>query len=173
MTHQVKIKIRSRLDHGTITIDDNEQSLSKKDYIFDFSTEKPNARLFILKGLQPGLDTGVEILSCEINGYPVPDPEKFTSFQMTGNPYVENKSMIEKTIFFNGALDFVMDIDRLEWFPFYHSTNIMDFVNNTQNYQANVPYDPQIRPVADSKMALGCSQTYGCLLYTSPSPRDS
>ena len=161
MTHQVKIKIRSRLDHGTIIIDNDEQSLAKKDYLFDFSTDKPTVGLFVLKGLKPGLNQGVEILSCEINGYPVPDPEKFTSFQMTDNPFVENKTIVEKIIFFNGALDFVMDIQRLGWFPFYYSTNRLDFVNNTQNYQANVPYDPHIRPTANSKMALGCSQTYG------------
>jgi len=161
MTHLVKIKIQSRIDQGTIIIDDKEQSLYKRDYHFNFSTDKSTTRLFVLKGLPTGLDQGVEIMTCEIDGYLVPDPEMFTSFQMIGNPFVENKSMIERTIFFNGALDFVMDINRLEWFPFYHSTNRIDFVNNTQNYQANVPYDPQIPPATGGKVALGCSQTYG------------
>ena len=154
MIYQVKIKIQSHVEHGNIIIGDQSLPLSKKIFEHEFNTTGSTEKILSIDGLSPGLDKAVEIEWCEIDGYVLPEPEIFFTFQMLGNPYVENVSIKEKVIAFNGDLEFKVDQDRLLYFPYHYSKNRIDFVYNNHfgKFQA---------PNPAGKIALGCSQTFG------------
>ena len=154
MIYQVKIKIQSHVEQGNIIIGDQSLPLSKKIFEQEFNTTGSTEKILSIDGLSPGLDKAVEIKWCEIDGYVLQEPEIFFTFQMLGNPYVENVSIKEKVIAFNGDLEFKVDQDRLLYFPYHYSKNRIDFVYNNHfgKFQA---------PNPAGKIALGCSQTYG------------
>ena len=180
MTYQCRIKLISHVDHGDITLGKLSEGLQQKTYEHEFTASGTDERILSLKNLKPGLDKGVELISLEVDGYHLPEPKEFTRFMMLDNPYVDNKIIQEKELFFNGELSFELDEDRLLWFQTYYSKNKIDFVypNNlatctgvegcwdgedvehTKEY-LNVPFDPSISPKQGDNFALGCSQTYG------------
>jgi hypothetical protein len=180
MTFRCRLKIRSHVDHGDIMIGEESHSLSKKIYEYEFTSLGSREKILSLKNLAPGLDEGVELISCEIDGLLLSNPEEFTSFQMLDNPYVDNRLIKERNLVFNGDLEFKIDKDKLYWFPTYYSKNKIDFVyqNNLATCQGvegcwqdektehlsgatNIPYDPSVKPEVNDKFALGCSVTYG------------
>jgi hypothetical protein len=180
MTYQCRIKFISHVDHGDIILGKTSKSLSQKTYEHEFTASADTGKILSLRNLRPGLDRGIELISFEIDGFNLPEPKEFTRFKMLDNPYVENKIIKEKELFFNGELEFEINEDRLCWFPTYYSKNKIDFVyqNNlatctgaegcwggedvehTKEY-FNVPFDPSISPKQGDNFALGCSQTYG------------
>ena len=180
MTFRCRLKIRSHVDHGDIMIGEESHSLSKKIYEYEFTSLGSREKILSLKNLAPGLDEGVELISCEIDGLLLSNPEEFTSFQMLDNPYVDNRLIKERNLVFNGDLEFKIDKDELYRFPTYYSKNKIDFVyrNNLATCQGvegcwqdektshsshylNVPYHPSVKPKMNDKFALGCSITYG------------
>ena len=180
MTFRCRLKIKSHVNKGDITIGEEIHGLSKKIYEYEFTSSGSKEKILSLKNLDPGLDEGVELISCEIDGFLLSDPEEFTSFQMLDNPYVDNRLIKERNLVFNGDLEFEIDKDKLHWFPNYYSKNKIDFVyqNNLATCQGvegcwqdektshsshylNVPYHPSVKPKMNDKFALGCSITYG------------
>ena len=180
MTYQCKIKFTSHVDHGDIIIGKVAKSLLRKTYEHEFTASETKGRIFSLKNLSTGLDKGVELISFEIDGFTLPDPKEFTCFKMEGNPYVDNTILNEKEFLFNGELQFEIDEDRLNWFPYYYSEKKIDFVyhNNLATCLSeegcwfgeksdhtgeflNVPWHPSVKPEVNDKFALGCSITYG------------
>ena len=183
MTYQCKIKFISHVDHGDIILGGVSKSLSQKTYEHEFTASDKTGIILSLRNLKPALNKGVELLSLEIDGFLLPDPKEFTHFKMLDNPYVDNKTIVEKELFFNGDLAYEIDEDRLHWFPTYYSKKKLDFVyhNNlatctgvegcwegedvqhTKEY-LNVPFHPTMSPEQGGNFALGCSQTYGTSL---------
>ena len=180
MTFQCRLKIKSHVSKGDMTIGEELHSLSKKIYEYEFTSSGSKEKILSLKNLAPGLGEGVELISCEIDGFLLSNPEEFTSFQMIGNPYIDNRLIKEKKLVFNGDLEFEIDKDKLFWFSYYYSASKIDFVyyNNLATCQGvegcwsgeetehtdqylNVPWHPSVKPEANSKFALGCSMTYG------------
>jgi len=180
MTFQCRIKIQSHVDHGDIMIGEESHRLSKKIYEYDFTSSGSREKILSLKNLAQGLDEGIELISCEIDGFLLSNAEEFTSFQMLDNPYVDNRLIKEKKIVFNGDLEFEIDKDKFHWFPYYYSKNKIDFVyintlatcqgvegcwqeEKTEHLSGlqNIPYNPSVKPEVNDKFALGCSQTYG------------
>jgi len=180
MIFRCRLKIKSHVNKGDITIGEESHSLSKKIYEYEFTSSGSKEKILSLKNLSPGLVEGVELISCEIDGFLLSDPEEFTSFQMLDNPHVDNRLIKEKNLVFNGDLEFEINQDKLYWFPNYYSANKIDFVysNNLATCQGvegcwegeklrhsshylNVPYHPDANPEVNDKFALGCSMTYG------------
>ena len=183
MTYQCRIKFISHVDNGDIILGKVSESLRRKTYEHEFTASATTGKILSLRNLRLGLDRGVELISFEIDGFNLPEPKEFTRFKMLDNPYVENKIIKEKELFFNGELEFEINEARLCWFPTYYSKNNVDFVY--QNNQAtctgaegcwdgedaehtkeyfNVPFDPSMSPKQGDNFALGCSQTYGTSL---------
>ena len=180
MTYQCRIKFISHVDHGDITVGQLSEGLQLKTYEHEFTASGTSGKILSLKNLKPGLNKGVELISFEVDGFNLPEPKEFTRFEMLDNPYVDNKIIEEKELFFNGELSYQIDEDRLRWFPTYYSKKKIDFVypNNlatctgiegcwegedvehTKEY-LNVPFDPSMSPKQGDNFALGCSQTYG------------
>jgi hypothetical protein len=180
MTFQCRLKIQSHVNKGTIVMGGTSQPLSKKTYDYEFDSSGSKEKIITLENLDIGLGKGIELISCEIDGFRLSEPDKFTSFQMLDNPYVDNKLIKERNLVFNGDLEFEIDKDKLHWFPNYYSKNKIDFVysNNLATCQGvegcwegektrhlsrhlNVPYHPSVKPEVNDKFALGCSITYG------------
>jgi hypothetical protein len=180
MTYQCRIKLVSHLDHGKITMGEMSERLSQKTYEHRFTAPGKKTKIFSLEELSPGLDKGVELISLEIDGFHVHEIEKFTQFEMIGNPYVENDRIKEKEFRFNGVFELDIDHSRLFWFPHYYSKRKIDFVygNNLHTCTGvegcwggenlvhtegliNAPFDRSVSPKQGDNFALGCSQTYG------------
>lgn len=180
MTYQCRIKLISHVDHGNIILGEVSESLKQKSYENEFTAAGTSGKILTLENLRPGLDKGIELISFEIDGFSLPEPEAFTRFEMLDNPYVDNEIIEEKELFFNGELSYQIDKDKLCWFPTFYSKNKIDYVypNNIAtctgvegcwkgenvehtNEYFNVPFDPSMSPKQGDNFALGCSITYG------------
>lgn len=178
MTYQCRIELVSHLDQGKITMGEVSERLSQKTYEHRFTATGKKTKIFSLEDLSPGLDKGIELISLEIDGFRLSDIEKFTQFEMIGNPYVDNDRIKKKDLRFNGVLE--LDIDPgLFWFPYYYSKRKIDFVYNNGLHTCtgvegcwpgedpchteeliNAPFDQSLSPKQQDNFALG-SRTYG------------
>lgn len=182
MTYHCRIELQSHINHGEIVLGDSIHQLEERKYQHDFTSPGDGDKIISLRGLPPGLDRGIEILSIEIDGSFLPYHliPMFLPFVMEGNLYVANQKINEKEIMFNGVFTFMVDRDRLMYFPWYYSKKEIDFIylnrlatctnsfgcweaeeNTHEDEWSNVPYDPSLNCNHGDNFAIGCSVTYG------------
>jgi len=180
-----KICLRSHVSEGKIIFNGKETKLSLNDYFYESAPNSIEPELIVsVKGMPPGIKKGIEIIFFELNGRNLLQIghlslKDFCFFQMHNNPYVDNRKIVEKNIVFNGDLFFLLNSDKVFWFPFHYSEEPGGFVYNN-NYTSCVNDDGcyfgekhrhkdiwSNKPFADisfgdaRKIALGSSVTFG------------
>lgn len=180
-----QLVLKSHVVDGTLKNEDNDNKLSKQNFIFKFSLVKgEQKKVFSIEGLPIGIKDGVELISFKINDVDIMhldhvEVKDFCKFIMKDNPYVNNEIINQTNLVFNGDFVVTLDTEKIFWFPYYFSSKKQDYVFNNnliscQNNDGcfdgeknphleqwlNLPFHPSVDTDNDS-IALGCSITYG------------
>ena len=137
---KIRINYQNKLETRHIDTKEKEFDIN---IMLDLSAKR--VKIFEVSGIIPDPICHMMLTKMSINGYEVEYFRELLSFQMNGNPYVENELLTNLNyIGFNGSLNLEIkpNLKRLSWFATTFSSN-----------KKHITYLNGI---------LGCSGEYGC-----------